>query len=282
MPLTVISAAVIFPVAFGISYSFSRRESVLHAMASLKCSAIAMYQCHREWDSPVTYAEEAKLKAEEEQEEAIQREKRHEIWMTMDKTKDMDKRVLEAEFEREEQIREQRRHRKKEQVKHQLGQEVKHLLQELFREIKRYLNNEGGLQSLYRIYILFDELFVKHEDLRKRHDWVRSVLSRPLQYHRFMMLDFEHLKIVHDYRTASTLRAYGLIFLTFGPLVMSPLFANYAHLYGLPAGLWGAGFVSFLLTMLYHVQEHIEDPFAGFGPDVINFDMLLEANHHML
>ncbi len=90
---------------------------------------------------------------------------------------------------------------------------------------------------------------MKQEDLRKRHEWVRSVISRPAQYHRyaemgstmttmiepgltpsslrlvvprFMMNDFENLKLIHDFRTASTLRGYGFVFLTIAPVLLGP------------------------------------------------------------
>lgn len=76
----------------------------------------------------------------------------------------------------------------------------------------------------------------KQEELRKRHDWVRSVISRPAQYHRFMMVDFENLKIIHDYRTASALRGFGLVFLTIGPILLGPLVRSIVMLH-LPANI---------------------------------------------
>jgi hypothetical protein len=70
MPISLLAAAIIFPISFGyapaprplcgpkqrrtgshhairINYAFQRRERCFITMASLKSSAIALYQCHR-------------------------------------------------------------------------------------------------------------------------------------------------------------------------------------------------------------------------------------------
>ena len=41
-----------------------------------------------------------------------------------------------------------------------------------------------------------------HEGLRKEEDWVKSLLSRCYQYERYMICDFERLRVIHDFRTA--------------------------------------------------------------------------------
>jgi len=158
---------------------------------------------------------------------------------------------------------------------------VKKLLIKLFKEIKRYMKHQGGLDALFSIYVIFDELAVKHEELRKKRDWVRGVISRATQYQRYMMLDFESLKVIHDFRTASVLRGYGFIFLTCLPILFGPLCANYAALYGLWSGLFSALLCSGMLMTLYQIQEYVEDPYDGEGPDDVNPDMLLEVGHHM-
>lgn len=110
---------------------------------------------------PATYADEAKEQAEEEQKEAIEREERRQIWLkTIDQEKESDQTLNEEDFEREERRRRRRARKKKLGMKHQLAHEVKDILMDLFKEIKRFLNNEGGLTSLFQVYVLFDELFV--------------------------------------------------------------------------------------------------------------------------
>jgi len=113
----------------------------------------------------------------------------------------------------------------------------------------------------------------KQEELRKKHEWVKSVISRAAQYHRLLMVDFEALKAVHDWRTASSLRAYGYIFLTVTPGLLGPFvhklpphlflilknsninlsgfiiivkFAQYATDYGLWAGIYSSVIVRYV------------------------------------
>lgn len=278
MPISLLAAAIIFPISFGINYAFQRRERCFITMASLKSSAIALYQCHREWDSEATWQEERRRREEMEREETDARGREAE-------------RAPGREGEEEEAVEQagevdeagrsttpsilDRRTRDE----HQMAAEVKEDLIRLFKEVKLYLTHKGGLDSLFRIYTLFDELWVKQEDLRKRHEWVRSVISRPAQYHRFMMNDFENLKLIHDFRTASTLRGYGFVFLTIAPVLFGPYFAWYSDNNGLWAGVFISVFTSSLLLTLYKIQEYVEDPFGG--PDGINAAMMLEVGHHM-
>lgn len=78
-----------------------------------------------------------------------------------------------------------------------------------------------------------------------------------------MMNDFENLKLIHDFRTASTLRGYGFVFLTIAPVLFGPyvrrtprappagcLSPNPTHLrpqfawYSDNNGLWAGVFIS--------------------------------------
>jgi hypothetical protein len=282
MPISLLASAIIFPISFGINYAFQRRERCFITMASLKSSAIALYQCHREWDSEATWQEERRHREEREREEADARG-RETVQAPL-------KEGEEEEVKREDVIEHGNTdesgssteptaldHRTR--VEHQMAADVKEDLIRLFKEVKLYLTHKGGLDSLFRIYTLFDELWVKQEDLRKRHEWVRSVISRPAQYHRYMMNDFENLKLIHDFRTASTLRGYGFVFLTIAPILFGPYFAWYSEVYGLWTGIYISVFSSSLLLTLYKIQEYVEDPFGG--PDGINAAMMLEVGHHM-
>jgi len=138
-------------------------------MASLKCSAIALYQCHREWDSEATYAEEEKKEAERLQKEQAKRDARYAKWLKTrlpptgqgDDQKGVQAVDDASEFERQEAKRKKRLELKEKMLaRHSLANEVRKILVALFKEIKRYLNDEGGLKSLFRVYVLFDELFV--------------------------------------------------------------------------------------------------------------------------
>jgi predicted membrane chloride channel (bestrophin family) len=96
-----------------------------------------------------------------------------------------------------------------------------------------------------------------------------------------MMLDFEKLKVIHDYRTASTLRGYAFVFLSIFPILFSPSFAMLAEEYGLWAGIFTALITSLMFVTMGNIQAHVEDPFDCIGADAINLDMLHEIDKHM-
>jgi hypothetical protein len=50
-----------------------------------------------------------------------------------------------------------------------------------------------------------------------------------------MMNDFENLKLIHDFRTASTLRGYGFVFLTIAPILFGPYVSTHTHTLSLSA-----------------------------------------------
>ncbi len=49
MPIAFISASIIFPISFGISFNFSRRETTVREVAVLKALCLAMFMGARDW-----------------------------------------------------------------------------------------------------------------------------------------------------------------------------------------------------------------------------------------
>jgi hypothetical protein len=49
LPITFISASVIFPISFGISFNFQRRETTIREVAILKSLCLAMFMGARDW-----------------------------------------------------------------------------------------------------------------------------------------------------------------------------------------------------------------------------------------
>jgi hypothetical protein len=96
-----------------------------------------------------------------------------------------------------------------------------------------------------------------------------------------MINDFERIRSIHDYRTASTLRSYGFVFLYIFPIVLAPLFAFYASRYGTWAGLFIAAVSSFMVVSLFRVQANLEDPFDEIGVDDLNLGVVAEVFNHM-
>jgi len=222
MPLTLLAAALVFPISFTISYGVSRRERTLLDVASLKASLVALYQLHREWQYAFPHS-----------------------------------------------------HR-------QYANDLRAVFATLVEDMALFIEHRGGKERIYRIYQSFDVISRMHEELRREDEWVKSVLSRAYQYERYMINDFERIRVTHDYRTPGTLRSYSFVFLYLFPVLLAPLFAYYGHLYGIWSGLFTSLLSSFMVTALYRVQANLEDPFDEIGSDDISMGILRETFIHML
>ena len=93
-----------------------------------------------------------------------------------------------------------------------------------------------------------------------------------------MMIAFESIKHIYQYRTPRTLRAYSKVFIYVLPVAYGPYFAEigteYTHglMYVLPVLL------TVILVSLDHIQNHLENPFDEVGEDdiVINAEKFVE------
>ena len=97
--------------------------------------------------------------------------------------------------------------------------------------------------------------------------------SRTNQYLQKMMVSFESIKHIYQYRTPRTLRAFSSLFIKVLPVVYGPYFAFKAEEMS-----WGLEFViPILLTMILvsldNIQEHLENPFDQVGEDDIKFNV---------
>jgi hypothetical protein len=52
LPLSLIATGIIFPISFGISFNFHRRETTIREIAVLKAVALSMYLVVRDWPAP--------------------------------------------------------------------------------------------------------------------------------------------------------------------------------------------------------------------------------------
>jgi len=123
------------------------------------------------------------------------------------------------------------------------------------------------MENEERIYHNFSEfsLYIKYE---LRGEGLSSgECSRTNQYLQKMMISFESIKHIYQYRTPRTLRAFSSLFIKILPIVYGPYFAFKAT--EMP---WALEYViPILLTMilvsLENIQEHLENPFDQVGED---------------
>ena len=128
------------------------------------------------------------------------------------------------------------------------------------------------------VYAAFSDLssFVK----RMRAEGLASgECSRCNQYISKMVVSFESVKHIYQYRTPRTLRAFSDFFILILPLVYGPYFAHQAIAYEAAALTYVMPVLfAVILTGLDNIQAHLEDPFDQIGPDdvAINAEKFVE------
>lgn len=118
-----------------------------------------------------------------------------------------------------------------------------------------------------RVYSVFARLSSFVERLR-REGLAPNEVSRCNQYVSRIMLAFERLKHVYQYRTPRTLRAFGDFFIFVLPVLYGPYFAYQAKEYGIGPLLFVMPVLFVLILVgLDNIQNHLENPFDGIGED---------------
>ena len=97
--------------------------------------------------------------------------------------------------------------------------------------------------------------------------------SRCNQFLSKMMIAFESVKHVYQYRTPVTLRTYSKVFIYVLPLLYGPYFAAIAVDYSGELAYVMPVLLSVILVSLDNIQEHLENPFDQIGED----DVLINA-----
>jgi len=121
------------------------------------------------------------------------------------------------------------------------------------------------------IYSQFSRLSQLITELRG-YGLASGELSRINQYISKMIIAFDNLKIIHDYRTPITLRAYSKVFLYAFPIIYGPYFANTFHDFSEGLEYVMPVLYSFILVSLDNIQDHLENPFDEIGEDDIRIN----------
>jgi len=122
------------------------------------------------------------------------------------------------------------------------------------------------------IYSTFSSLSHYIKSLRQ-YGLASGEASRLNQYLSKMMVAFESIKHIYQYRTPKSLRVYSDIFIVLLPVLYGPYFAQFAGetapgmQYLLPVLL------SIILVSLDNIQDHLENPFDQIGAD----DVMINA-----
>ena len=102
-------------------------------------------------------------------------------------------------------------------------------------------------------------------------------VSRCNQYVSKMLVAFENVKHIYQYRTPRTLRAYSQFFIYTLPIIYGPYFAWLSREYAANLEFVMPVLFSVVLVSLENIQEHLEDPFDLVGEDdvVINVEKFI-------
>ena len=87
-----------------------------------------------------------------------------------------------------------------------------------------------------------------------------------------MIIAFDNMKIIHNYRTPITLRAYSKVFIYIFPIIYGPYFASTHQDYSIYLEYVMPILYSFILVSLDNIQDHLENPFDEVGEDDIKID----------
>lgn len=144
----------------------------------------------------------------------------------------------------------------------------------LLRSTNDYMRHaQPGDAEAIPVYAAFAELSGLSEPIRKSGAYPSDAarVNRGLMQ---MMIDFEKMRNVRNYRTPASLRAYSQFFLNVLPVLFAPHFAYLADRHGAWVSLIVAALYSTLLVSLDNIQEALEDPFDQHGED----DIVLDAD----
>ncbi len=150
------------------------------------------------------------------------------------------------------------------------------LTRQLFAAIATYFSDGRSVltdaDSLPQVYAVFDEFSQSHELLRQG-GVTSGEVSRANQSLRAMMIEFEKMHNVGRYRTPVALRAYSRMFINLFPIIFAPFFASIGYPEYPIAGYVVAFLYSFVLVSLDNIQDQLENPYDGVGPDDLHLDI---------
>ena len=122
------------------------------------------------------------------------------------------------------------------------------------------------------VYAAFSSLsaFIK-EDLRGA-GLASGEVSRCNQYMSKMIVAFENIKHVYQYRTPRTLRSFSDFFITILPPLYGPYFVYVSQDYSSGLGYVMPILFTVILVSLDSIQEHLENPFDQIGEDDVQIN----------
>lgn len=143
---------------------------------------------------------------------------------------------------------------------------------ELMKMMLRKNHNEKADHAEADMYGKFSDMSKLMSELRL-YGVQSGEISRLNQYLSKMIIAYDNIKMIHQYRTPITLRAYSKVFIYIFPILYAPYFANTFHIYSAQLEYVMPVLYSFILVSLDNIQDHLEHPFDEEGEDDIIIDV---------
>ena len=122
-----------------------------------------------------------------------------------------------------------------------------------------------------RVYAAFGELSDFVQELKQAH-LSASELSPLHQFVARMIVAFENLKHIYEYRTPRSLRAFSDFFILLLPILYGPYFAYEATQFEPALFFVMPTLFSLILVGLSNIQDCLENPFDQIGADDVAID----------
>jgi len=157
---------------------------------------------------------------------------------------------------------------------HDLANQTRDIIHEMMRLMKDMFKTSRGdnwASSEAKMYELFSKLSLLTMEFRK-YGVQSGEVSRASQYVSKIIIAFDNMKIIHNYRTPITLRTYSKVFIYLFPILYGPYFASMVKEFSLSLEYVMPVLYSFILVSLDNIQDHLENPFDEVGEDDIVID----------
>jgi hypothetical protein len=155
-----------------------------------------------------------------------------------------------------------------------LPERVRNLIYEIMSLARQMFKGQRGeewTKNEKKMYGLFSQFSSLTMEMRS-HGVQSGEISRISQYVSKLIIAFDNMKIVHNYSTPVTLRAYSKVFIYIFPIIYGPYFASTFHDFSAQLEYVMPVLYSFILVSLDNIQDHLENPFDDVGEDDIIID----------
>jgi hypothetical protein len=119
------------------------------------------------------------------------------------------------------------------------------------------------------VYRLFSNVSLFIKKLRAQ-GLASGEASRCNQFLSKMIIAFEDVKHIYQYRTPRTLRTYSRVFIYLMPILYGPYFAIHSKEYASQLAYLMPVLFSMILASLDNIQNHLENPFDQVGEDDVH------------